>query len=157
NFYTCDDGQGGRRNGGTLSNLKYANGLVSGVSLTVDNAPGLWATSSTDPMYGPYIYPNSGNATVTINNLPAGVYAFYVYGYDGNYELSVITDYGNKTCRESPVVSPPNWQSGVQYALFSGVTISSGQELDLTVRNGLDGYAILAGMQLLQGTSLLDL
>ncbi|HEY5040411.1 MAG TPA: hypothetical protein VIK53_00225, partial [Verrucomicrobiae bacterium] len=37
----------------------------------------------------------------------------------------------------------------VQYARFRNVTVGAGQPLVLTVRNGVEGYAILAGVQIL--------
>src|SRR5438309_12082548 len=72
NFYTRDDGSGGWRTFGALTNLKLADGTVSGTGLTVDNAPGAWGDGSSDPMYDGYIYPFGGNATLNVTNLGLG-------------------------------------------------------------------------------------
>ena len=69
NWYTRDDGAGGWRTAGTVSNLKYVNGVGSGASMTVLNAPGAWGTGSQDPMYYDYLYPFSGEATVSFTNV----------------------------------------------------------------------------------------
>jgi uncharacterized repeat protein (TIGR03803 family) len=150
NFYTRDDGNGGWRTSGAIPNLAYVDQKASNVGLTVDNAPGAWNDGSSDPMYGGYIYPFSGNATFTITNLPAGNYNIYLYSVDGNYDLTVGGSYiGNVTTSDMPLSSdPPNWQNGVQYGLFSNVSVSSGQSVVVTVKPGVGGYAILAGMQI---------
>jgi hypothetical protein len=135
---------------GSIPNLSYADTYSSGVSLTVNNAPGAWNNGSSDAMYGGYIYPFSGNATFTLANLPAGNYNFYLYSQDGNYDLTVGGSYiGNRTTHDSlSSTNSPPWQSGVQYGLFSNVSVSSGQSVVVTVKPGYYGYAILAGMQI---------
>ena len=150
NFYNRDDGNGGWLVDGALPNLKYVDGTVSGAGLTVNNGPGAWANGSTDPMYNSYIYPFGGNLLASVTNLPAGSYDVYVYSQDGNYTLNVgATSYGTQASREAPaVVNPPVWQEGKQYALFHNVGVATGQTLTLTVSNGLDGYAIIAGIQI---------
>lgn len=151
NFYTRDDGQGGWRTFGALTNLKQADGIPTGVGLTVANAPGAWGNGSSDPMYHDYIYPfNGGNVTVTLTNLPAGHYDLYVYGSDGNYEVSAgASSTGVQQTYEYPVVNPPKWKQGVQYALFQDVEVSSEDEpVVLTVRPGTGGYAIISGLQI---------
>jgi hypothetical protein len=151
NFYTRDDGAGGWRTSGAITNLAYVDHKASSVGLTVNNAPGAWNNGSSDPMYGGYIYPLSGtNATFTLTNLPAGNYNFYLYSQDGNYDLTVGGSFiGNRTTSDMPLSSdPPIWQSGVQYGLFSNISVSSGQSVVVTVKPGVAGYAILAGMQI---------
>jgi hypothetical protein len=150
NFYTRDDDSGAWRTFGALSNLKFANGALSSGGMTVLNAPGAWADGSSDPMYNSYIYPfDGGNVTVTVTNLAAGQYDFYIYGPDGNYELTVgATDYGVKTAVDHPVINPPVWQEGRQYALYRRVSVGAGQGVILTVRPGGGGYAVISGMQI---------
>src|SRR6266704_6226976 len=89
NFYSRDDGQGGWRTLGGVANLKYANGVSSSVGLIVLNAPGSWGNGSSDPMFNGYLYPFSGNATLSVTNLPPGSYNFYIYGPDGTYQVTV--------------------------------------------------------------------
>ena len=149
NFYTRDDGNGGWRTSGAITNLAYVDHKASNVGLTVNNAPGAWNNGSSDPMYGGYIYPFSGNATFTLTNLPAGNYNVYLYSQDGNYDLTVGGSYiGNVTTADSLTSNPPPWQNGVQYGLFSNVAVSSGQSVAVTVKPGYYGYAILSGMQI---------
>src|SRR5207247_5267195 len=70
NLYSRDDGNGGYRDFGTVSNLKWADGTVSSVGLTVANAPGAWLNGLDDPMYNVYLYPfNADNITVTVTDL----------------------------------------------------------------------------------------
>ena len=68
--------------------------------------------------------------------------------------LPISADYGVKTSQDSPLISPPMWQSGVQYTLFQNVTVTnSTQPVLLTVRPGLSGYAIISGLQIVKTTS----
>jgi len=41
---------------GKLDKLRLADGAESGVSVAVNNAPGVWGNSSGDPMYDTYIF-----------------------------------------------------------------------------------------------------
>lgn len=149
NFYTRDDGAGGWRTFGAMTNLKLASGAATTTGLTVDNAPGSWGNGSADPMYVGYIYPFGGVATIKLTNLLAGTYELLVYAYDGNYQLSVgANDYGTKTSRDHSPTGVPVWEEGRQYARFTNIGIGSGGELTLTVQPGLDGYAIISGLQL---------
>src|SRR5438874_12270051 len=69
NLYSRDDGNGGYRTLGSVSDLQYADGTVSSVGLTVANAPGAWVNGLDDPMYNIYLYPfNSGDITVTVTD-----------------------------------------------------------------------------------------
>jgi hypothetical protein len=149
NFYTRDDGQGGYLTLGSLTNLKYADGSASTVGLIVGNAPGAWANSSSDEMFHSYIYPFSGNASLTVTNLPSGSYDFYIYGSDGIYQAAVAgTNYGPKTAPNAAVVNPIVWQENVQYVVFWGVAVAAGQTASFTVGPGPGGYALMSGMQI---------
>src|SRR6266508_6761306 len=81
NLYSRDDGNGGYRTFGTITNLKWADGTVSAVGLSVSNAPGAWNNGTSDPMYAVYLYPAGGDIVVTATNLPLGTYDFYLYGH----------------------------------------------------------------------------
>jgi len=150
NYYSRDDGHGGWLTFGAVSNLSMANLVGTSVGVTVANAPGAWGNGSSDPMYATYIYPFSGNASVTVTNLPVGQYDVYVYSHDGNYQLLIgADDYGVQTCRDATVANPPAWHQGVQYALFQSVAVTSpGQPMAINVRPGLAGYAVISGMQI---------
>ena len=139
------------RQSALLSNLKLANGEPSTVSMDVSDAPGAWSNASHDPMYNTYDYPLDGRSNVvTFIGLPPGQYDVLAYSQDGNYEVAVgSTSYGVKTTHEDPVSSEPVWTEGIQYARWRNVTVAAGQPLILTVRKGVGGYAILAGVQIL--------
>jgi len=165
NLYTRDDGAGGYRTFGAVSNLKWADGTSSTVGLTVANAPGAWHNGTADPMYDVYLYPLSGgNITVTVTNLPAGNYDLYLYGHGGpgvdtqNSVFEVVTggtNYGTKATTTSSSWTSPVWQEGVQYVVFREVSVvGAGQALTVTVLPGASGYAIVSGMQILQKSAL---
>jgi hypothetical protein len=154
NYYMREDGQGGWRTFGAVTNLRLADGTITEIGMTVANAPGAWCAGSSDAMYDCYIYPFSGNATITVTNLPAGVYDVLPYAVDGNYEVTVGgVSYGIKSSLDDPLSNPPVWTEGVQYARFTNVQVSAGQSLALTVRPGVSGYAVISGMQIVASTS----
>lgn len=150
NYYTRDDAVGNWRTFGAVVNLKTSSSVATGVGMTVANAPGAWGLGSPDKMYDDYIYPfDGGNVTITLTNLPAGNYELFAYAGDGNFELAVGgVSYGVKTTRDPAAASGPVWTEGIQYAKYTNVTVAAGQPLVLTVRPGLDGYAIISGLQL---------
>ncbi len=161
NFYTRDDGQGGYLSFGSLANLKYVDGSVSGAGLTIANAPGCWGNGAADPMYNGYLYPfDGGNITVTLTNLNAGSYAFYVYGHgnadnqNSTYQLSVNgQSYGSYTTVNGPGWgSSAVWQQGLQYVEFPNVVILAGQTVTLTVLPANSTYAVISGLQIAQVT-----
>jgi Concanavalin A-like lectin/glucanases superfamily/Calx-beta domain len=136
---------------GSLANLKRADGTVTSVGIAVQNAPGGWGSGSTDPMYNDFIYAFfGGSTTVTLTGLPVGSYDLYLYCGDGKYQVSSGgINYGTRIARESPIVNPPNWQEGVQYARFRRVTINTpGQSVVIVVLPGQDGLAVISGLQI---------
>jgi hypothetical protein len=151
NYYTRDDGKGGYLTFGVLSNLALVDGTVTSMGMTIANAPGGWANGSTDPMYDIYLYPLSGGiVTVTLTNLPTGLYDVLPYSWGGNFEVTVGgVSYGIKQTSDNPVSNPPVWREGVQYARYTNVQVSLGQPLVLTVRP-VGGYAMISGMQIAQ-------
>ena len=158
NFYDRDASttSGDWRYSGTLTNLQAANGVSTTVGMSVSDAPGAWNDASSDPMYKTYDYPlDGGNNVVAFTNLPAGQYDVLAYSMDGNYEVTAGgTSYGVKTTYDSPVSSVPVWTEGVQYARWRNVPVGAGQNLVLTVRNGVGGYAILSGVQIVSSAYL---
>jgi hypothetical protein len=155
NFYDRSTSPGVWRTSGALVNLKTAGGEATAVGMSVSDAPGAYGNGSSDPMYGTYDYPlDNGNNVVTFTNLPAGQYDVLAYSQDGNYEVTVGgTSYGVKTTADPAPGGVPVWTEGVQYARFRNVAVGAGQPLALTVRNGVSGYAILSGIQILGSVS----
>jgi hypothetical protein len=149
NWYTRNDGHGGWLNSGSLTDMKLIDETATTVDLAVNNFPGAWGNGSPDSMYDGYIYPFSGIGTMTLSQLPLGLYDVYAYSVDSNYELSVgSVSYGVKTSYDYPVMNPLVWTEGVQYTRYSGVSVGLGDAITLTVRPGLDGTAMISGLQL---------
>jgi hypothetical protein len=102
-------------------------------------------------MYFSYAYPFEGVGAVSITNLASGRYDIYIYSFDGNYSLQVgATDMGTRTCRDDVAAGNPIWQEARQYVLFKDAIVQSGEAVTLTILPGLDGYAVIAGMQLVR-------
>ena len=151
NCYTRDDGHGGWLENGSLTNLSLADGTITSVGLMVTNGPGAWSNESSDAMYYCFIYPFSGIMTITLTNLPLGIYEILPYSEDANFELSVgRVSYGVKACHDSSPVGTPVWTEGVQYVQYTNVHVHAGQQLVLTISPGSGGYATLAGLQIAQ-------
>lgn len=149
--------------------LKYANGETTAIGFRVDNVGGAWGNKSGDPMYDTYIYPNNGNGdgvgrvTVTLTNLPAGEYDFYLYGHadaggrpESNSTFSLKSgarDHGPAgTLTSNSWKATQPWEEGKQYVLFRGVRVADGAEVVITVAGGADGkpsngVAVINGFQ----------
>jgi hypothetical protein len=144
NYYIA----GGNVVSGALANLVTAEGYISPVGLLVNNLPTPGANGSPDAMYNDYLFTNLGMATLTLTNLPTGSWNVYLYADDGNFDLAVGgTDYGTQTCYDQSL-SSVLWQQGVQYVEFPNVIVTSGQPLTVTVRPGINGAALISGLQI---------
>jgi choice-of-anchor C domain-containing protein len=161
NLYSRDDGSGGYRTFGAVSNLKWADGTASAVGLTVANAPGAWHNGTADPMFDVFLYPfDGGNITVTVTNLPLGTYDLYLYGHGGpgaDNQNSVFRvgsgsqDYGTKATTTTSGWTSATWEEGQQYVVFRDVSVTSaGQSVTVTVAPGASTQASLNGMQIVQ-------
>ena len=153
NFYSRDNTSAfDWKVNGALTNLKLANGTVTSIGLTVFNLPGAWANGSSDPMYNSYLYPHSGiSASLSLTNLPAGIYDLLAYSQDGNYGLTVgANNYGIKTSYDNSPGGIPVWQEGRQYVRYSNISVGAGQSLNLSMQQGLFDSALISGLQLMQ-------
>jgi len=140
-----------------LSNLVAADGTTTTVGFTISNTAGLWHTGSSDTMYFNFNYNNqSGTGSAALVNVPSGTYDLLLYGYEGKYDVQVgATDYGTKSCADSPIQNPPVWQEGRQYVRFRNIVVAGGQSISIAILHGdVDGDAVIAGLQLLQTTCL---
>src|SRR6266511_246980 len=164
NLYSRDDGVGGYRIFGAVSNLKWADGTVSAVGLTVTNAPGAWQNGTADPMYNECLYPfDGGDIAVTVTNLPVGRSDLYLYGHGGpgvdtaNSVFQVVSgssDYGTKATTTTSGWTSPFWQEGQQYVVFQDVgVVNAGGSLTVSVFPGAFGQAIISGMQVVKESS----
>jgi hypothetical protein len=150
NYYTRDSVNS------SAENLKTVTGNETSVGIIVNNAPGAWSCVSSDPMYDGYIYPWQGQSgSLSVKNLPTGTYDLYLYAPDASFQVSVgATSYGTRTAWESPVVNPPVWLEGKQYARYSGVQIpAAGGDINIQFNPGVSGYATCSGLQVVQTAS----
>jgi hypothetical protein len=141
-------------NSGSLPNLEFANGTASGTGLTAANENGASTNGASDPMYDNYLYSNAGDITVTVTNLSRGVYNVYLYGHgngdsqNGVYELTAGSQsYGTEATTNGSWLSAI-WQEGVQYVLFTNVSVFEGQTVTITAEPGAAGISVLAGLQM---------
>lgn len=150
---------------GKLDKLRLADGSESGVSVAVNNAPGVWGNSSGDPMYDTYIFAQNGsNITITVSGLAGGRYHFYCYGHAdpevtgeqnsvftlkaGTNHFGPITQMGGSGWKAN---NP--WQERAQYVVFRDLPVD-GQPVVLDVAPGPNGVAVLNGLQIIsRGTS----
>ena len=150
---------------GKLDKLKLADGSESGVSVAVQNAPGVWGNSSGDPMYDTYIFAQNGsNITVTVSGLAPGRYHFYCYGHadpDVTGEQSSVFTLKAGTNTLGPIAQTGSggwkagnpWQERAQYVVFRDVAVD-GNPVILDVAPGPNGVAVLNGVQIIsRGTS----
>jgi hypothetical protein len=139
---------GGNVVSGALANLVTAEGYVSPVGMLVNNLPTPGTNGSPDAMYNDYLFTNSGMATLTLTNLPTGIWNVYLYADDGNFDLAVGgTDYGTQTCYDQPL-SSVLWQQGVQYVEFTNVIVTNGQSVTVTISPGQSGRTMISGLQI---------
>ncbi|MGA3180125.1 MAG: hypothetical protein ABSF38_07275 [Verrucomicrobiota bacterium] len=159
NYYSRDNGNGGYRTSGGLDNMKWADGKVSDVGLSVANAPGCWGNGAADPMYNYYLYPlGPGNLTVVVTNLPPGAYDFYVYGHgdhenqNGVYQLSSgdLDEGTQSTAATGTGWKSPTWQVGQQYVVFRNVPVARREPVTITALRSPGGVALISGMQIAQ-------
>src|SRR5437660_1847771 len=103
-------------------------------------------------MYYGYDYNNQGGTGSAA--LPNGTYDLLLYGYEGKYDVQIgATDYGIKSCADFPIQNQPVWQEGRQYVRFPNIVVAAGQSISITILRGdVGGYAVIAGLQLLQTT-----
>ena len=141
---------------GVVTNLALANGAPSGANLTVANAPGAWGNGVPDPMYDGYLYPfNGGNITITVDSLPTGQYDFFFYGHgpvadqNSGYELLVgAVNYGTRTTVFGAGWETADWQEGMQYVVFRGVSVPNASAVvNIIVHPAASSHAFIAGMQ----------
>jgi Cohesin domain/Bacterial Ig domain len=146
---------------GATPNLKFVDGTPSGAGLTVSNVGGGNGDSVADPMYEAYLYPvHGGNITMTVTNLSAGYYNFYLYGHGNQtnqnciFQLSVgSATFPTEATTNGAGWDSPIWQEGVQYVEFTNIPVGAGQIVTILDEPGVGGYACISGMQILSSGS----
>ncbi len=158
NLYSRDDGAGGFRTFGELTELKWADGSLSPVDLVITNAASAGASSAADPMFATYLYPSPNGDTdikLTLSQVPSGHYDLYLYGHglrdteDGVFEVEAFgTAYGTKSVSSAPGWNANYWRESVHYVRFPDVVSDGHGTLTVTVKPGISGTAVLNGLQL---------
>ena len=148
-----------------LSNLRFADRTLSGAALTVSGAGGASVNSVSDPMYANYLWNLNGDVTVTVSNLPAGVYDVYLYAHGSDpwnpvffggsiFQLVAGSEsYGLKATTAGTNWNSPVWQNGLQYVEFTNVSINDGQPITITAEPE-DVFSYICGLQLASGASV---
>ena len=92
---------------------------------------------------------------MTVTNLIAGAYDFYLYGHGNQdnqnsvFQLMVgSVSYGSEATTNGSGWLSSFWQEGVQYVEFINVIVFAGQTVTITVEPGASGYAVLSGLQI---------
>lgn len=154
-----------------FANLKMADGNPTEIGLSLDNAAGAWGNKSGDTMYDSYVYPNGplgdgvGAVTVTITNLPAGLYDFYLYGHadaggrqESNSRFTIQTGAQQLgplgTTRSSGWKATEPWVEGVQYVLFRRVEVIPDKPVVIIVAPGFDGKPDASGVAVINGLQI---
>ena len=161
NLYSRDDGHGGYKLAGALTNLKFADGTAGGADLTITNAPGAWGTGYPDAMFGTYLYNfNGADLTVTLTSLPAGTYTLYAYGhgeqdtFNSAFRVSSAgVDYGIARTATNASWKSPTWIEGAQYVKFANIVVPDGQPLVLTTSHDGVNTPIINGLQLVRNSA----
>lgn len=130
-----------------ITNVKFANGAVSPVTISIVN--GMFGSScgSTDPMYNTYVFNNyyATSVSVIADNLIPGLYDFYAYSPDAGFNLTVGTNnLGSRACSDSPLTNPPVWEEGRQYVRYTNVLVGTGETVTLTA----GGLGKISGWQI---------
>jgi hypothetical protein len=143
--------------GATLMNMESVNGAATLAGLTVNNVLGVDPTGASDPMEEFYCWA-SANIFITISNLAAGYYDFYVYGHPpgndggGLFQLTVGSqNYGTEATSSSSDWLSPTWQEGLQYVEFTNVNVPDGQTVNITAEfepQITAGNAVISGLQI---------
>ena len=152
-FSTQDDTQ----SSGSLVNLGSTYGATTAVGLNIANVTGTSGNGASDLMYQTFLYSGSG-ISLTVANLPAGQYNFYLYGHgnvnneSGVFQLSSGSlNYGTSaTASTGTGWQSSAWQLGQQYVEFTNVVVVNNQPVTINVLKDAGGYAVLSGMQIAQ-------
>lgn len=141
-----------------LTRLSFANGKAGWVGLNATGLAGNSTNGHADAMFNPLLFrEDGGNIQLTLTNLPPGTYDLLLYGHgpadtqNGFYDVAVgETSYAGQSTTNTGQWASREWQEGVQYVAFRGVSITTtGQNLTVTVWPGqTTNLALISGLQL---------
>ncbi len=145
---------------GRLADLRFADGSPAPVALEVSNAPGVWGNATGHAMMDSYLFSlNGSNLTVTIGQLGAGRYHFYLYGHA---DPDVAGEQNSRfTLRSGTNVFGPMapagfgawkahlpWEEGRQYVVFRDVETWPDAPVVIEVAGGPNGIPVINGLQI---------
>jgi hypothetical protein len=142
-----------------VADLEFADGTASGAGMNISGVETSYENGALDPMFGTYFYtevPNiSSGIVVTITNLPAGGYVFYIYGHGNEdnensvFEISVgLQTYGSQATDGADAAWLSSvWQEGIQYVKLHANVSAPGQ-ITITTSPGSSPYAFISGIQI---------
>lgn len=143
------------RASGTIENLQYANGSLSGVKLSVTNAAGAWGTGVPDGMMRTYLYPlSAGDLTVNLDRLEPGRYDVYVYAHgqpaSENARVQLLDANGSseRLTGSDANWNPDGWVEGKEYVLFSEAVVGTSQSLRIAIKPGASSQRPINGIQI---------
>ena len=144
------------------ASLFDANSNATSVSVLHSSVGGAYGINVSDTMYQGYLYNYNGNINVTVSNLPAGTYQFYVYGHDNNdsgsngiYTLTCNgVNYGTKaTGTTSGDYTQATWQEGLQYVIYTSIVVPANQTVSLMCLPNSHNQSVISGMQITASSS----
>ncbi len=145
---------------GRLADLRFADGSPAPAVLVVSNAPGVWGNATGHAMMDSYLFSlNGSNMTVTIRELGAGRYHFYLYGHA---DPDVAGEQNSRfTLRSGTNVFGPMapagfgawkahlpWEEGRQHVVFRDVETWPGTPVVIEVAAGPNGIPVINGLQI---------
>ncbi|MGV3774824.1 MAG: immunoglobulin domain-containing protein [Verrucomicrobiales bacterium] len=148
----------------SISDLKWADGINSGIGVNIHNAQGAWGFEVGDQMFSTYLYPSSkvGAVETEFTNVPAGTYDVYAYAHGDldaeNADVEVLVQgasIGSKSTSSAAGWKSPLWTDGKQYVVFSNITVSAGFNLLIKAKPAALGYGVLNGVQLVKNEAAL--
>jgi hypothetical protein len=141
---------------GGLFNMQFTDRNTSSAAVTITNIESDDENGASDPMYGNYLYAYGDNIIVTVTNLVAGAYDFYLYGHGNEdnqnslFQISVGSQsYGSEATTNGSGWPSSVWRPGVQYVEFTNVSVPTGGAATITVEPGASFYSVLSGLQIL--------
>lgn len=139
-----------------IPDLQWSTGVLSPVSVVVENGGGTWGNGHPNYMMNGYVYSGGSDIVATFSNLPNGTYDIYVYAHGGppdehnatiRVEAGGVT-YGPETTTPGTGWLSTAWTEGEQYVLLEEVSVAAGVPLVIRSSPGVSGYSFLNGIQI---------
>jgi hypothetical protein len=157
NLYSRDNGAGGIRANGTLTDARWSDSLPSTIDLLVENAAGASVNDYPDSMMGIFLQPSPpiGTIRVTLQDLPVGRYTLLAYGHGASDAHNTVftvqsagLNLGNRATANTSAWKSPTWTEGAQYVSFPSFFVDSTRSFVLTASRGSGSTPALNGLQL---------